>query len=991
MPVVQNLYQIFKIPASFLVANDCKIENYTINQGIKDGNIVSIGDNIIFQQLRYIHGDFRKHTSLFNYVQKLRSNEHAYKKQGKYKEAHILNRYITDILFVKDIVNIILDKKKSDFNKFRTKGFYLNGIHYVYLCSGSGQIRRNTATFINEEYQARIIKTINCGLDEKTSQFVLAKYSAYFALAFSSILWVRTPRVCVIKDFYRTLENQPVDFICHDDEGKSYIEKRIMDLELNCADGQGLIDPKFAELWAQDMNLSYVPSSFVARSCFVKGNLVSFDFKEYAHLYGISTIKDKWGTEYNIDDIDVLLSESQFKTHKYYSSWQDYLSYAEKGQIHWGVARYNKVEDEEYVLANYQYIQALTLNQEEIRNLIAPTVNWINQICSGDLIYTLLYSFGTKTDEVEYEGVYSMAQTSAMKALIKDPKFLNDTYIQRKVYKNIAESINHAKIGKIWIHGNYQFMIADPLAQCQSALGLDPVGLLGKDEIYSNFWRERKNNDCVVDCCRSPMIDQHEHNPMTVITQNDEANYWYRFIKSGIIYNTYDTSCFRHSDSDYDGDIVLTTDNEYFIKGSHKDHSIITYEKGLATPAKMTISNITATVIKGFGTGVGGFSNTATIMYAMSAIFDKPGHEDQYETIMTRIKLLREIVGQEIDRIKGADKPSLPSEWKKFEKFDEEDTPEERTRKIKANALVVSKKPYFFRYLYPELNQKFKQFENSYNQISKDMFGIKFKKLLKKEVKTDEEKMLVRRYQKYCPLITSPCTMNNLCREFESTDFDIKFAKDANDEKKPAVSMLPTYEEIYKDNESPEKYKIVKKMYQEYNAKKQIKHLTYILLESTESDEMINDYKELRSELYDILIQDLQNTLVESGISGEEFLYYSKKLSKNYSSFNWGFVWEVLADQIIKYIPSSGQCFYPVLNPEGEYEYLGRRYSLKDITKQTKVTEIDDIEDLSVDSDPFHLEPDDQLLQNVINKVKTLEIFDIEQLGEEGEDNGTNK
>ena len=185
MPVVQNLYQVFKIPASFLVKNDCKIENYTIQQGLKDGNVVSIGDNIIFQQLRYIHNDFRQHTTLFNYVQKLRSNERAYKKQGKYKEAHILNRYITNILFVKDIVNIILDQKKTDFNKFRTKGFYLNGVHYVYLCSGSGQIRRNTATFINEKYQQQIVKTVNCGLDEKTNQFVLAKYSAYFALAFS--------------------------------------------------------------------------------------------------------------------------------------------------------------------------------------------------------------------------------------------------------------------------------------------------------------------------------------------------------------------------------------------------------------------------------------------------------------------------------------------------------------------------------------------------------------------------------------------------------------------------------------------------------------------------------------------------------------------------------------------------------------------------------------------------------------------------------------
>jgi len=990
MSVVQNLYSVFKLPASFLVANDCKIDQYTISQGVKDGNVVSIGDNIIFQQLRYIHGDYRKHTSLFNYVQKLRNNEHAYKKQGLYKEAHILNRYITNILFVKDIVNVILDQKKSDFNKFRTKGFYLNGIHYVYLCSGSGQIRRNTATFINEEYQQKIIKIVNCGLDEKTNQFTLAKYSAYFALAFSSILWVRTPRVCVIKDFYHNLENEEVDFICPNSEGKSHIEKRIMNLELNCADGQGLIDPNFAKLWAEDMNLSYVPSSFVARSCFVKGNLVAFDFRQYAKTHGINTIRDKWGREYNIDEIDVLLSESQFKTHKYYSSWQDYLSYAEKGNIHWGVARYNKMEDDECVLSNYQYIQSLTLSQEDIKNLIAPTVKWINQICSGDLIYSLLYSFGTKSGDVEYAGVYSMAQTSAMKALIKDPNFLKDSYIQRKIYKNIAESINHAKIGKIWIRGNYQFMIADPIAQCQSALGLEPVGALKKGEIYSEFWRKRKPEGCVVDCARSPMIDVHEHNPMTVVTNNEEANYWYQYITSGIIYNTYDTSCFRHEDSDYDGDIVLTTDNEYFIKGSHKDHNIITYEKGLAVPAKMTIPNITATVIKGFGSGVGGFSNTATILYSMAAIFNKEDQKEQHDEIMMRIKLLREIVGQEIDRIKGADKPSLPKEWKKFEKFDENDTPEERIRKIKANALVVSKKPYFFRYLYPELNQKFKQFENSYNQISKDMFGMKFKKLLKKENKSEEEKMLVRRYQKYCPLITSPCTMNNLCREFESIDFDIQFSKTETNEKLPIVSMLPTYEDKYSNNEDTEKFKIIKKMYQEYNAKKQIKHLTSILMDSVQFDDMINDYKELRSSLYDMLIEDLQSTLITNNVSGEEFLYYSYKLSKLYNSFNWGFVWEVLADQIIKFIPQAKQCFYPVLNPEGEYEYLGRRYSLKDITKQTSATEIDDIEDLSIDSDPFHIEPDNQLFQHVLNKVKTLDNFTNDDLIGGEPNNGDN-
>ena len=70
MAVVQNLYNVFKIPASLLVANDCKIENYTISQGFKDENIVSIGDNIVFQQLRYLHGDYRDHKKLYNQIQK---------------------------------------------------------------------------------------------------------------------------------------------------------------------------------------------------------------------------------------------------------------------------------------------------------------------------------------------------------------------------------------------------------------------------------------------------------------------------------------------------------------------------------------------------------------------------------------------------------------------------------------------------------------------------------------------------------------------------------------------------------------------------------------------------------------------------------------------------------------------------------------------------------------------------------------------------------
>ncbi len=948
MPVIQNLYQIFKIPASYLVEHGCNIPTYTINQGIKDENVVSIGDNIVFQQLRYLHNDFRDHHELFNYVQRLRENMHIYKKNGDYKKATILDQAITNVLFVKDIVNVVIDKKKSDFHKFRTAGFYLNGIHYVYLCSGSGQIRRNTATFVNAEYHDVLTKRINCGLDEKTSSFVLAKYSAYFALSFSSILWVRTPRVCVIKDFIHIIPKQKVDFIVKDDDDNGYIEEREMDVELNCADGQGLIDPAFAELWSQDMDLPYIPCSFVARSCFIKGNLVTFDFKDYAHQHGITTIRDRWGNEHNIDEIDVLLSESQFKTYKYYSSWEEYCNYANEGLIHWGVARYNKNTDDEFVPANYQYIQALTLSKEDVHELVQPTVQWIQQICSGDPLFALLFAFGPKCDDPVYSSLYGSAQTVPMKALVKNIDFLNDTYIQRKLYKNIAESINRAKLGKIWIRGNYQFMIADPVAQCQSALGLDPVGLLKANEIYSQFWKSRltkENPDCttfIVDACRSPMIDLHEHNPMRVIVDNAQADYWYKYINSGIIYNTYDTSCARHSDSDYDGDIVMTTDNPYFIKGSNKEHNVITYEKGIAKSEKMTVANITKTVMKGFGTGVGGFSNTATCLYAMAAIFNKPGHEDQYEEVMRRIKLLREIVGQEIDRIKGADKPSLPSSWKKYEPILETDTPEEKNAKMRKNAMVISKKPYFFRYLYPELNQRFKQFEASYNQVSRDMFGIKFKKLLKLENKTPEQLDLVRKYQKYSPLITSDCTMNRLCRELESVDFDIQFAKDPTTptQKKKVVSKLPTFVKWFADMDLElytKHHATIKELYKSYTARRQIKFVTELFSDSASSVYLDQEeYLELRSSLFDPLIGSLQSRLAESGISNEEFLYHCHKLSREYANFNWGFAWDILDESILPLIPQ-GKSYAPVHDNENGRFYLGEYFSLKEITRNDEI------------------------------------------------------
>lgn len=952
MPVIQNSYKIFKLPASLIAARGLSVQGYTIAQGIRDGNVVAIGDNQVFQQLRYAHGDERGHRKIFAEAKRFHDHMEQAAREGDWQKSHLYRQILNESMFVRDVVNVEVDGKKSDFRKFAVKGFDLNGRHYVYLCSGAGQIRRNTATFIDDSLRDQIVKNLSCGFHEKTDEYVLAKYAAYFALSFSSVMWVRTPRVCVIADYFRTIPAQPVDYIVRDSDDRkaeARMERRTMDIEINCADGQGLIDPGFAKLWAEDMDLPFTPCSFVARSAFVKGCMATFDFREYAHEHGISTIKDIWGREYPIDEIDCLVSESQFKTHKLYSSWQEYLSYAEAGRIRWGVARYNKERDAEMTQANYQYIQALTLSKEEVKGLAKPTIEWIKAICSGDEDATLLYLLGAPSEPQEgptqaYRRMWSAAKTPAAKAAVKNADYLKDPYVQSRVRKTIKEAIRRAKLGRIWVRGNYQFMVSDPVAQCQSALGLDPVGVVPANHVWCDFWRRRidpsapkgpaPKGECGpgpwLDICRSPMISRHEHCPSTLLLGDAEADRWLSHMYSGCVFSTYDTATARVEDADFDGDIVLVTDNRYFLKGSNKDRPIITYEKGLAKPAKITVRNLIDTICKGFGSGVGGFSNAATCFYAMMDIF-KEGDPRRGE-LLRRIDLEREIVGQEIDRIKGADKPYLPTAWREVSRVPEGAAPEEARAIYRANSLALAKKPYFFRYLYPEHDRLHRRFEASYDKVSLAMFGRRFKSLLRipREERTKDQDDLVRRYEKYCPLITSPCAMNTLCREVEAAEADLKFGRLPDGSKAPkAPSLLPPWPEAPLTDAQKE---AAASAIRELRARRQ----SAMVSEAAEAIGLqADDFPEARAAAMDSVMESARLSLQAAGVGPAQLLRACREASGGKPEA-MSAAWEILGPAILPLIPQ-GRTGALRPDPAGRVRYLGGRYSPMDATDRREI------------------------------------------------------
>ena len=928
MPREQNLFQIFKINSTEIVQNNLDIKELTFKEAASKNAFVSAGDNIAFDQIRKLRGDFRSPKDFFKYIQGIRKDIKQAKTDGDMDKVKILIAKLNNELFVKDIVSVE-NTKKSDYRKVAKAGFYLNGIHFVRFSASAGQIRHNTVLFVNEEIKDKLYKILMCGLDERVKEINIAKLSAYFSLSTSSVLWITTPRVCVIKDFNTLLKGEKIDWITSTKDGKKSIEERSVDLELNSCDGQGLVDPGMAMKWSKEMGLDYVASSYVVRSIFVKGLVVPFDFREYAHEHGIEKIKDKWGTEYNVDEIDALISESQFKMHKYYKSWEDYMSYINKNDIKWGVARYNKKSDPEYSLTNYQYIQIMNIDEDDLRELIKPTVEWINKICSGDQLYALLYCMGGYgcDEEVDYNDVYSRAQNNAMKAVVKNNDFLKDSYVQSKIYKNIVECINRAKLGKIWMRGNYQFMISDPIAQCRSALGLSPDGEVPRDCVYSRFWLDREWKDKELVLLRSPCLDKHEANKCKVY-DSEECEKWFKWIKSGIIYSIYDTSTLRASDSDFDGDICASYNDPIFIKGSMKDFTNpISYDKEQVKGKKICHKNFVETDIRGFGTKVGTYSNYSTIIEAMLPLFQGENQQRQRDELIQRKQLLREIIGQEIDRIKGVDAQGPDRDlWLKFQKVDEDDDDIAKSEKYYHNSLVINKKPYFFRYLYPELNEAYKKYENRYNLEAKFMFNMKMKPLLAKKDKTEEEKTFVKRYYKFAPLLNTNCIMNILCRQIEGTDFDIKFDKSGS------VSMLPWIEGYNCDSKILDEFK---SFYRRWNNKQVISYVASLYDYDEDADDETLD--NMRLKMLDSVTESIREKISEMDLSPMEILTYVKELSKKYNKFNWSFAWDILGNDVLLCIDEN-KTYIPVdvESPEFGKEYLGNYYDLWKVVKEDK-------------------------------------------------------
>lgn len=904
--------------------------------------LIALGDNQALRTIRSIR--YERNPDIIQYNPNVLEELYMQKKQLKKlvftesvkREISIINNKIDEMLFMPEYVSVVIDDI-AHYRKIIKDGLYINGFKYVRLMCSAGQARVNTVILIREDYEEELKKRLKCGA--KNVKITKNKYNAYFALSSSSTYLIPKPNVYLINDCEIEMEKK-VDWISKiptEEKTKLSNNERVTEefktLVFNLFDGCGAVSVEFAKRVAEELGLDYIPAAFCIRCAYVKGMVFVVDFKQYAKEHNIEYVTDMYGNQRRIDDMDMILTKSQFKLYNAYDSMDDYDRLCEENGIFWGVTKVTPKTDDCHFRSNYQFCQAIDLmNDDDVAELCQPTVEWLSNVANDDVYYSLLYLLGNICDktDVDYNDILNLTSDNICRALILNHQMMNDEYIKQTIIFSINKKIRESYLGKLILDGNFSVMIPDMYAFMQHAFGHEVTGALKEFEHYSYFWNERNKKEVVA--MRSPLTWRSEVNKLTLI-QNELTEKWFKYLTSGIVYNVWGCDCIIHADSDFDGDIVATTDNPVFLKCRY-DNLPITYNKSTVDKEYINEDELYLADIQSFNSTIGQITNISTSFYEVLAKYEgKPEYAAEQAEILERLKLIRKSQGDSIDKAKGIKIEPMPSHWTKcVTKLPKGETIEHMDF---CNEIVADRKPYFFRYLYSKENAKYLQYLEKADSFTTTKFDKTVQELLEADPSTlsyDEYYYLENEFKRYVPLIDNNGRMNRICHYMERNLKEIKRNSSQHTPKEVLDLMYANSDRAFTERH----VELMNNFYLRYKNDKKKQKLTSEE-ETKASGNIVGNFNQycstLRKEITAAFEKDLHDGTVDDAASyiTDLALYVSYEL---YPSRTKTFVWDLFGNQIVEHIKSKNES--PVMIPvhdedSGTLTYLGKKYKLLEV------------------------------------------------------------
>lgn len=679
------------------------------------------------------------------------TRENKEKIREKYDELYALQ-------FEPHLVSIQFDKKPH-FDNCCNK-LIINGKSFHRLYGTPGGLKMSTVLFVDFDLYEPIYKNITNGRNVEL-KYTPAKLEAYCALTSSTSNAVSWPNMIVVNGTVTKFKSDVIEVRDGEESNDPQVRSvKDKDIEIEINDGCGIMTPEYSrKITMEATGVDEIASGVCARCAFLKGMLFTFDFKDFAeNVAHKTTVIDAWGHERDVMDADAIITTSQLKLWNAYENYEDYRDNCLKHGYEFRLTKVSEELDESRNL-NYQFTQSYYLDDNDIDDLISPTVDEIMDIISLDPRKSIVYLAGSGLDDRNV-----MKSDLVAQALMASPELIYDPYVRSRIERMIQKKIRLAKISTIDVAGNFALISGDPYIMCEDIFGLEKKGLLQAGEIYHKFWEDRGVKEVV--CMRAPMC-AHYNIVKQSVKYSSEADYWYKYITDCLILNSWDTLRIAESGCDEDGDIVFTTNNSILVD-KHRNLPALDCQQRNAPKMQLDPSNADTELLisdsnkRGFKNKVGSITNIGTSMLNLQSQFQP--HSKEWDELEYRVICIQHFQQLSIDSVKGIKMTPMNNQWNNLSSCmpNSGDSKEILDTKDFNKHICAHRKPYFFIYRYNTTKAKYDKYTKNVDSKLKQKYNISLNELLCSENLSDELLYERDRFYNRCPVDMSPGTVNRI-------------------------------------------------------------------------------------------------------------------------------------------------------------------------------------------------------------------------------------
>ena len=534
-------------------------------------------------------------------------------------ENECVRRCETDLSDVPLLNQFLLLKCKSEImtgilNQIVDCGVILDGRHYLFYTSSTGQMKESEITLVEEDYWKKNQYALMCGLTEDRINakggINMGKFFSAKALNISNSIeydsGVSIDEVIIVSDF-KTLMSGMVNYL---DVNTLDIQEKMMDIEIEHMDGAGMFIP------------GTFPCSCQIRGGWLKGAVFPFDFHKFIEIYkdklSNKNMKDAWGNSISVEEVlnaKMILTDSQLKMRRYYNSMQEYRECFKKSGLSITINNCAHQSKSEVKVA-YQPFQTIprdNLRNEDIEKLSKKTVDYINNAKKDPEVALKLMGIDLETldDESELNALHA--------AILKYPKLLNDIHVQKTMKSALISARKEAQGCKLILDGLWSYICPDLFAFCQWLfLGKDvPEGLIPEGYAYNHYY---DGMDIEETCClRYPHLSDCEHGIRKVL-QSEECKEW--FVGTDTVVSSHDLIS-KVLQADWDGDHICLVHDKDFLNVLDRDKYPLYYDMTKAEPAQISTNAIMTCLTSSFQN-----ENIGFVSNAITKIFNSEGDPD---------------------------------------------------------------------------------------------------------------------------------------------------------------------------------------------------------------------------------------------------------------------------------------------------------------------------------------------------------------------------